>query len=213
MAAIKTLRPAFVRFPGGSQSNYYDWKTGLFTVVPGKNNADYYARFVTLSQWVARKYPQGIFIEQYQAFSDEIGAELLMVPNFETAPVKDQVAWFEHLAKEGRVPKYIELGNEFWAAMGQDPGVVAHWPDEPTSRKITQRYLTAIKPYLPKDAKIAWQATAPSLRGEAGQHSKVVERFRRWNQDLRPEPWFDAVTIHLYPRLNEVVGPGAAPRS
>ena len=26
----------------------------------------------------------------------------------------------------------------------------------------------------------------------------------------RPEPWFDAVTIHLYPRLNDVLGPGAA---
>ena len=33
---------------------------------------------------------------------------------------------------------------------------------------------------------------------------------RRWNDDLRPEPWFDAVTLHLNPRLNEVVGRGAA---
>jgi len=38
----------------------------------------------------------------------------------------------------------------------------------------------------------------------------MIERLRRWNDNLRPEPWFDAVTIHLYPRLNEVVGRGAA---
>ncbi len=29
-AAIKSLHLAFTRFPGGSQSNYYDWKRGLF---------------------------------------------------------------------------------------------------------------------------------------------------------------------------------------
>ena len=27
--ALKELAPAWLRFPGGSQSNFYDWKTGL----------------------------------------------------------------------------------------------------------------------------------------------------------------------------------------
>ncbi len=38
----------------------------------------------------------------------------------------------------------------------------------------------------------------------------MMERLRKWNDNLRAEPWFDAVTIHLYPRLNEVLGRGAA---
>ncbi len=34
--------------------------------------------------------------------------------------------------------------------------------------------------------------------------------MRQWDESLRPEPWFDAVTLHLYPRLREVMGnPGA----
>ncbi len=93
--------------------------------------------------------------------------------------------------------------------MGQDPGVLQHWPDEPTAEKITKSYLAAIHPYLPAGARIAWQATVPALHGEASQQTKALERLRQWNAELRPEPWFDAVTVHLYPRLSEVIGEGA----
>jgi hypothetical protein len=210
VAALKSLQLAYTRFPGGSQSNYYDWKRGLFALTPGGNHSSYYERFIKLASFVARKFPEGISLEQYKRFTDEIGASLIMVPNLETATVTDQVRWFEHLAARSAVPTHIELGNEFWVAMGQDPVVLRHWPEEPTSERIARRYLAAIQPYLPKGAKVAWQATAPGFRGEPGGNSPVLDRLRKWNGDLRPEPWFDAVTLHLYPRLNEVIGRGAA---
>jgi hypothetical protein len=94
--------------------------------------------------------------------------------------------------------------------MSQDPEVLRRWPDQPTSMLVMHRYLTAFRAYLPKDAKIAVQATSPLFHGEPSSHGPMIERLRRWNDNLRPEPWFDAVTIHLYPRLNEVVGRGAA---
>ena len=150
VAAIRSLHPAYTRFPGGSQSNYYDWKRGLFVLDSGANHSAYYERFVTLSRFVARRYPAGISLEQYKAFSDSIGAQIVMVPNLETATVADQVKWFEHLAARSAVPWHIELGNEFWVAMGQDPEVLHHWPDEPISVRITRRYLAAIRPHLPK---------------------------------------------------------------
>lgn len=210
MAAVKSLHPAYTRFPGGSQSNYYDWKRGLFTLEPRENHSSYYKLFVTLANFVERKFPEGISLEQYKRFSDGIGASLIMVPNLETATVADQARWFQHLAARSAVPTHIELGNEFWVAMGQDPAVLRHWPDEPTAERTARRYLAAIRPHLPKGAKVAWQATAPGFRGEPGRHNAMLERLRRWNDDLRPEAWFDAVTLHLYPRLNEVVGRGAA---
>ena len=125
VAAIRSLHPAYTRFPGGSQSNYYDWKRGLFFLDPGMNHSAYFERFVALSRFVARKYPEGISLEQYKAFSNGIGAAIIMVPNLETATVADQVSWFKHLAARSAVPTHIELGNEFWAAMGQDPEVLA----------------------------------------------------------------------------------------
>ena len=127
--AIKSLHLAYVRFPGGSQSNYYDWKRGLFFVPAGANHSPYYELFVRLSSFVSRKFPKGISLEQYKAFSDSIDAEVIMVPNLETASVEDQVEWFKHLSAKGAVPAHIELGNEFWVAMGQDPVVLGRWPE------------------------------------------------------------------------------------
>ena len=210
VAAIKSLHLAYTRFPGGSQSNYYDWKRGLFFVPAGANHSPYYELFVRLSSFVARKFPEGFSLEQYKAFSDSIDAEVVMVPNLETASVEDQVEWFKHLSAKGAVPTHIELGNEFWVAMGQDPVVLRRWPDEPTAMQVTKRYLDAFRAYLPKGAKVAVQAAAPSFHGEPSSRGAMIKRLRRWNEDLKPEPWFDAVTIHLYPRLNEVVGRGAA---
>lgn len=210
VAAIKALHLAYTRFPGGSQSNYYDWKRGLFFVPGGGQHSSYYERFVTLAQFVGRKLPEGISLAQYKAFSDEIGAEIVMVPNLETASVADQAGWFRQLAAQGAVPRHIELGNEFWVAMGQDPQVLQRWPDETSAQRTMQRYLDAFRPYLPPGTKVAVQAAVPSFHGEPEMHGAMLERLRQWNQDLHPEPWFDAVTLHFYPRLNEVVGHGAA---
>ena len=210
VAAVKSLHLAYTRFPGGSQSNYYDWKRGLFFVAPGAHHSSYYERFVTLAQFVAKKFPEGIAFTPYKTFSDSIGAEIVLVPNLETASVADQVEWFKHLAAKGLVPTHIELGNEFWVAMGQDPQVLKRWPDEPTAMRVSQRYLDAFRSYLPPGVKVAVQAGAPTFYGEADAHGAMLERLRRWNKELRPESWFDAVTLHFYPRLNEVLGKGAA---
>ncbi len=152
---------------------------------------------------IARGKPDGVTFEQYESFSRRIGAQIILVPNLESSSVADQVEWFKRLAGEGIVPQRIELGNEFWVAMGNDPTSLARWPDEPTSMRIMKQYLDALKPYLPANAKVAVQAAAGALDVRRG---KFGQRLRQWDEDLRPEPWFDAVTLHLYPRLREVMG-------
>jgi hypothetical protein len=69
--------------------------------------------------------------------------------------------------------------------------------------RIMKQYLNAVKPYLPANAKVAVQAAAGALDVRRG---KFGQRLRQWDEDLRPEHWFDAVTLHLYPRLREVMG-------
>lgn len=200
---VKSLHIAYTRFPGGSQSNYYDWKTGLFDVEANGNDSAYYRRFVDLSKWVKQAMPDGVTLERYKSFSDAAGADIILVPNLETSTVDDQIAWFRHLAAEGDVPSRIEMGNEFWIAMGMDQTVLEKWPDEPSSMKVIRQYADAIRPYLPPGAEIAVQAAAPIFGGGG---KRRVARLREWNEALRPEPWFDAVTLHLYPRLNEILG-------
>jgi hypothetical protein len=142
-------------------------------------------------------------MEEYDAFSRQIGARVILVPNLESSSIAGQVEWFKRLAGKGIVPQYLELGNEFWVAMGNDPASLARWPDARTSMQIMKQYLDALKPYLPANAKVAVQAAAGSIDERRGKFGK---RLQQWDEDLRPESWFDAVTLHLYPRLRDVMG-------
>jgi hypothetical protein len=203
IAALKTMAVGLDRFPGGSDANFYNWRTGLIEIQTYPNSSAYVRFWAKAAANIARGKPEGVTFEQYEAFSRQIGAQVILVPNLESSSVTDQVEWFKRLSGEGIVPRRIELGNEFWVAMGNDPASLARWPDEPTSMRIMKQYLDAIRPYLPANTKVAVQAAAGAVDAQRG---KFGQRLRQWDEDLRPQPWFDAVTLHLYPRLREVMG-------
>jgi len=203
IAVLKKMSIGLDRFPGGSDANFYNWRTGLIEIQAHPYSSSYVQFWAKAAANIARGMPDGVTFEQYESFSRQIGAQIILVPNLESSSVADQVAWFKRLAGKGIVPQRIELGNEFWVAMGNDPTSLARWPDEPTSMRIMKQYLDALKPYLPAHAKVAVQAAAGALDVRRG---KFAQRLRQWDEDLRPEPWFDAVTLHLYPRLRDVMG-------
>jgi hypothetical protein len=203
IAVLKTMSVGLDRFPGGSDANFYNWRTGLIEVQTYPDSSRYIQFWAKAAANIAREMPHGISLEQYRDFSRQIGAQVILVPNFESSSVADQVQWFKRLASAGAVPERIELGNEYWVAMGNDPRSLARWPNEPASMRIMQEYVTALKPYFPPHTKIAVQAAAGALDIRAGRFG---QRLKQWDEDLRPEPWFDAVTLHLYPRLRDVMG-------
>ena len=203
---LAAMHLAFTRFPGGTQSNYYDWKRGLIFVTAYPNSSAYTSYWAGLAPQIASVFPAGISLEQYKVFSDTLGAEIVMVPNLEAASVADQVAWFQRLAAAGAVPAHIELGNEFYIAMEGDPNVEARWPDEPTTMAISKQYLDGFRTYLPPAVRVAVQAAPGPFGMGQNDRGQFWDRIRQWNLDLHPESWFDAVTIHLYPRLEEVTG-------
>ncbi|HYA85968.1 MAG TPA: hypothetical protein VEI57_02745 [Nitrospirota bacterium] len=202
IAVLKTMSIGLDRFPGGSDANFYNWRTGLIEIQERPDSSPYVRFWAKAAANISRGMPNGVTLEKYESFSRQIGAEVILVPNLESSSITEQVEWFKRLAGEGIVPKRIELGNEFWVAMGNDPASLARWPDEPTSMRIMKQYLDALKPYLPTDAKAAVQAAAGAVDVRKGRFG---QRLREWDEALRPEPWFDAVTLHLYPRLRDVM--------
>jgi hypothetical protein len=203
IAVLKMMAVGLSRFPGGSDANFYNWHTGLFDI-PERSDSSAYVKFwAKAAANIARGKPNGVTLEEFDVFSRQIGAQAILVPNLESSSIADQVAWFKRLAGKGLVPQRIEMGNEFWVAMGNDPASLARWPDARTSMKIMQQYLDAFRPYLPANAKIAVQAAAGAVDERRG---KFGQRLQQWDEDLRPEPWFDAVTLHLYPRLRDIMG-------
>ena len=203
IAVLKTMAIGLDRFPGGSDANFYNWRTGLIEIQARADSSPYVRFWARAAANIARGMPHGVTLEQYDAFSQAIGAQVILVPNLESSSIAEQVAWFTRLAGERKVPQRIELGNEFWVAMGNDPASLARWPDAPTSMRIMKQYLDALRPFLPATVKVAVQAAAGAVDVRGGRFG---QRLRQWDEDLRPEPWFDAVTMHLYPRLRDVLG-------
>lgn len=207
IAALKAMSIGLDRFPAGSAANFYNWRTGLIEVPAHPGSSPYIQFWARAAAKIAQGMPRGITAEQYSAFSRQIGAQFILVPNFESSSVADQVEWFKRLAQAGIVPERIELGNEYAFAMGNDPASLARWRDEPTSMRIIKGYVDALRPYFPPHAKLAVQAAAGAIDVRNGRFG---QRVKQWDEDLRPEPWFDAVTVHLYPRLRDVMGDPAA---
>lgn len=54
IAAIKETAPAIIRFPGGSQSNYYNWRDGLLHFDPQPNSSEYYKFWASAATRIAR---------------------------------------------------------------------------------------------------------------------------------------------------------------
>ncbi|HYB74103.1 MAG TPA: hypothetical protein VED18_12085, partial [Candidatus Sulfotelmatobacter sp.] len=199
IAAIKQTAPAVLRFPGGSQANYYDWRTGLLSF-PARSNSSAYMKFwAAIAPKIARGFPNGVRMEEYAPFAREVGADVILVPNLETSSVQEQTAWFQQLAAAGALPKLIELGNEFYIAMGGDPAVMRQWPDALTSMGVMHRYESALRPIVGPGAKFAVQSAASAFWVDPRARGPFPRRMLQWDADLQPADWFEAVTVHLYP--------------
>ena len=63
ITAIQQTAPGVIRFPGGSQSNYYNWQTGLLDFNPMPNSSSYYKFWAGVAPKIARAFPTGIHME------------------------------------------------------------------------------------------------------------------------------------------------------
>ncbi len=211
VAALVKTAPAVVRFPGGSQSNYYDWRTGLLNIPVQPNSSSYMKFWANVAPKIAQAFPNGVKLELYAPLAQKIGADIILVPNLETSTTDEQVAWFKQLALENIRAQNIELGNEFWIAMGGDPAVMRNWPDEPTAMTVMQQYETALRPIVGTGGKFAIQSAGSAFNTPPDTRRPFQRRQLDWDAALAPAPWFDAVTVHLYPNPEEMVAttPGA----
>ncbi len=212
MQAVKQTGPAVLRFPGGSLANYYNWRDGQLHLNPQPNSSSYYKFWVELAAMIARAHPGGVHYEPYVSFAQQVGeADILIVPNLETSSISEQTAWFQTLASENMTPKNIELGNEFWVAMGGDPNVMKVWPDEPTCMNVMHQYVQAFAPIVGSDAKFAVQASGASFNYQPNDSHPFIQRLIKWDDALTPADWFQAVTVHLYPDPNWIAADAGNP--
>lgn len=201
VAIARAMQLAYVRFPGGSQSNYYNWRTGLLDITEKQESSAYVKFWARIAPKIHRAFSRGVTMHDYRPFAASIGAEVILVPNLETSSVAEQTAWFRQLQAESDLPTHIELGNEFYLGMLNDPDSMRRWPDLPATMAVMRAYTQALRPLCPAGTKFAVQAAGGEFHGI--QPSQAIRPFQRrqaaWDSGLKPESWFEAVTIHLYP--------------
>jgi hypothetical protein len=143
----------------------------------------------------------------FNEFCKKVGAEFVFVPNLETSTVDEQNSCFADMKNKGIVPRFIELGNEFFFALMSDSEVEKQFPDCHSTMRVMKKYLDGFRKYLPDDAVIATQSAASrfySTQDVPSEH--LLHRRWLWDDELVDEPWFQAVTVHMYPDLDRVVG-------
>lgn len=204
----REMAPALIR-PFDMYGNYYNWRTGQVEVPVQPNSSVVTRFFARTANWIQGLHPQGVHFEAYHDFSQAIDAEIILVPNLETSTVADQVAWFKKMKEENILPRRIELGNEFWVAMMGDPNILKKWPDAATSMRVMKEYRDAFEPYFADNTLVAVQATGSRFYvTNYGGNLVPARRLDDWDKSLKSEPWFDAVTVHFYPNVDQIVGPG-----
>jgi hypothetical protein len=210
--ALRRLAPHYLRFPGGTVANYYNWRTGQLDVASTPNPSIYRKYLVEVAVPNSRRlHPNGVRYDDFHAVASLGGADIIFLPNLETSSVENETARLADMHSKGLVPRNIELGNEFHHGLLMDPETMRIFPDYDTALKVQRRYLEAIRPYLRPDAKIAVQAANSRLHHPESRPPDNPRAIleHKWDEALRPEPWFHAVTTHLYPGLSRSAGLGA----
>jgi hypothetical protein len=205
-AAVKDMAPGHLRFPGGQNGNYFDWRSGLMKVpdpLGGVRTA-----YRQIQDAVNRLHPNGVTYKQFNDFADVAGAEILFMPNLECSPVDEQGAWLASIKATSIPPRLVEMGTEFWLGGLGNPASLARWPNWAATRDLTKQYVDAFRPYLPPDARFALQAAGSQFYavGPGGPaFGGLGSRMQQWDQDLTDDGWYQAITTHLYPRIESLV--------
>ena len=99
-----SIYPEILRYPGGLNSNHWDWVTGWFRP-PYQPNSP----------------PQTIRVDEFKPGADACNAEGLYVVNLETSDVHYEMDGLRHAEAIGLAPTLFELGNEHNLPNGNFP--------------------------------------------------------------------------------------------
>jgi alpha-N-arabinofuranosidase len=192
---IKTLKPAFLRWPGGNVAQDYRWPWGV-------GPRDERVTWINLS-WKNEPEPSDFGTDEYIRFARALGAEPTITVNVEGrgATVEEAAAWVEYCngsatskygamrAKNGNVEPYNiklwEIGNEIWGSW-----VRGHSNAETYARNYN-RYVRAMR------------AVDPSIKFIA-----VGDNDMKWNRSVLSLAGadIDYLAIHHYYGRRELAG-------
>ncbi|BAC89725.1 gll1784 [Gloeobacter violaceus PCC 7421] len=179
LQTLALLRPSTLRYPAGTEANYWDWRKGWFAA-----GADLPPSYRGIRPKVDTNR-----LEDIRPALKAAGAKPLFVVNMLTSTLEEQLAMLRRAEGLGMPVTHVELGNEYY--IGQRDHKAA-FPSARDYALEANRWSAAIHRAFPK-AKVA--AVGASVVPEQASDP----RWTGWNRELLPRlRSADAVTIHHY---------------
>ena len=185
------LLPGTLRYPGGTQANYFQWHLG-YPVDPAAGQC-------------LTSRPGGGFAFRLSDLKTAYGttkAPPVFDLNVMTSSLTCQLAMLQQAKQLGLPVKYVELGNELYIDSSDN---VHYFPTAADYGKTVAAYVKAVHQNFPH-AQVAAVGALP-------QNTK---RDRSWNQGMlaaarQAGGLPDAITLHVYPTYNQALTPGGLP--
>jgi len=170
--SVGTLRPSIIRFPGGTNSNHWDWQTGYWQVAP--STPTYVANLTNTCITRADELQLGL--------NASPGSKAVMVLNFQYSNINYQVQGLNYAVSKGVPVEYIELGNEHNISSSIQQYI-------PASTYATQGKIWAdsLKANFP-NAKVCMVGGAIPFSPTSGWHDSIFSK----------NPNIDALSFHIY---------------
>lgn len=171
---IKKLAPDMIRYPGGTITHDWDWRTG--TAKTKKNAKDFV-------------HP----LEDLKKLLTATGVKVVFDLDIVHSTVDDQLEMLHTAQSLGIAVDYIELGNELYSA-SKEHGYEVPFPTGAAYADTANVWIAKIRKAFP-NAKIAVVHVAKK---------NGTPRMDNWNKDVeRVIKDIDAVTYHLYISENQ----------
>lgn|GEM_PF-2022995 len=175
MQKIKSIPLKIIRYPGGNNANWWDWRTGWFV-----KSDQLPANFRNVQEKVVTGLPE------LKEFVEQTNCEVLFVLNILTSTLEEQIAMLKQAQQMGIPVKWIELGNEL--NYPENPGNKVFRNGMIYGQKI-RNWVTRIKSEFPT-AKVA----------VLGGNRNAKQELKNWNEEvLGQNIQADALAWHAYP--------------
>jgi len=183
---IPLLLPKVVRYPGNS--SWFDWKRGWYSTSP------------LVPTKLSGMTQQPNYLENFKIVLDSCHAKAMFTLNMVTATLQDQIAMLKHADSIGIPVKYVELGNEIYAASGSPDApegsdvVDSIYPDGHSYAIACNKWIDTIHHYFP-NAKVSICGNFEKLSsGREGIWNDSVKKYINGRED--------AWTYHVYVKTN-----------
>jgi len=186
-AGLAALRPAVLRYPGGTVANYWDWRTGQVGASGAGAGVPFIAALARGGPPRAANTPA-----TFMAACDPIGAQGVWVLNLLVGDRDDQIALLLAAQAAGAQVGAVELGNELYSTL---PEVRARFPTPEAYVAEAGAWAAALRKVFP-----GVRCAAVALGRQPAEDD--AERLHGWDAGLAralgAHPAMDALVVHVY---------------